>query len=247
VIIMADMTSGSRVRPLLFWVGVILAVQAVAALAFASRSPATDGVTTRPVTFDQLVLLQVDIRVGVIVLLSFFSLAFLTLSTTAMFPSDSRQLSQNPHPARWLIFSLTSSISVFLVAQLNGITDIGTLVLLYAATSAMTLFTVLQERESRAGSSNMLPMSFGTAIGIVPWGIIAFHEIVGGIVGGGPSLTVRLITLMMLAFAITFTLSQWGEQRRIAARRDSAGEQIFVVLSAVSTSIFAWAVLLTLA
>lgn len=240
---MADSHSLHRLRRLLFWAGAVLLAQAAAVTIFSSLFPSTRGRSDRPVTFAQFVLVEVNVRVGVVVLLALIGVAFLLLATNQLFARYARQLPKNRHHSRWLIFSLTSSITVFLVAQLNGITDVGTLVLMYAATSAMTLFSVLQERLPSSTPATMLPLSFGAALGIVPWGIIAFQEIAAGITGDGPTTAVRILTLVMLAFAFAFATSQWTEQRRASAGRgDAVGERIFIVLSTVSTSVFAWAV-----
>ena len=143
---------------------------------------------------------------------------------------------------RLIEYSFTSSIVVFLVAVLNGITEVGTLVLVYAATSAMTLFTMLQGRVRVESGHAMLPMCFGAAIGIVPWGVIAFYQIGSGIVGFGPSPIVRVVTLVMLAFAVAFFVTQWREARRSPAPGAGRGERMHVLLSAAALSVFGWLV-----
>lgn len=239
----------SRLRRLLTAAGVVLAAQAVAASLLLVRIGPGDAASLGFVTFERRDLLQVSIRAGVVVLLALLSASFLVLANRRMFVSYARGLAQNRHGARWIIFSLTSSITVFLVAQLNGITALGTLVLIYAATSTMTLFSVLQERMPvTAGPSapaSMLPLSFGAAIGIVPWGVIAFQEIATGIIGAGPNFVVRVITLLMLAAAFAFAVTQWREQRLASVGEAGfRGERTFIILSTVAVSIFAWPVLL---
>jgi hypothetical protein len=249
--IMADSTSFARLRFLLVFAGIALTLQVVALVILLALFPGTKPGALAPVTFDHNVLLAVNIRVGAVVVLTLLTSSFLLLSSQRILQVYSRALRENQHTARWIVFSLTSSITVFLVAQLNGITDIGTLVLIYAATSTMTLFSILQERmpsgPHEKGNPRMLPLSFGAAIGIVPWGIIAFTEIAASVAGEGPALSVRLVTLVMLAAAIAFALANWSEQRRVAQGVvDLRGERTFIVLSAVAASIFAWAVLVTL-
>ena len=179
-----------------------------------------------PVTFGRLELLRVDAAAGVIVLVVLAGLAMLVGSG----PS-----------ARWIEFSLTSSITVFLVAQLNGVSDIGALVLIYAATTGMVLFAVLQDRVLVSRGHPLLPLCFAAALGIVPWGVLAFNQIGAGLAGLGPSVIVRLVTLVMLASAATFFVSQWRGAHRL--RR---GERMHVLLSFTSASAFAWLVVLGL-
>ncbi len=138
---------------------------------------------------------------------------------------------------RLVEYSLSASIIVFLVAQLNGITDVGALVGIYALTSALVLFVMLQERITVTSGHPLLPLCFGAGVGIVPWGVIAFHQVGSGLVADGPSAIVRVITLVMLAFAFVMFLREW----RAARGRPTPG---YALLSAVSTSVFAWLVVL---
>jgi hypothetical protein len=102
---------------------------------------------------------------------------------------------------RWIVYSQVSAITVFLVAQLNGVTEVGALVALYALTVAGAVFLALRE-------STPLPSrrtyGFGSAVAIVPWGIIAFYQIAGLVVGPSVSVTVRIVTLGELACATAF-------------------------------------------
>ena len=123
---------------------------------------------------------------------------------------------------RWIEHSQVSAITVFLVAQLNGISELAALVPLYALSSAGTLFLVLHSR-----SGDRLTYVFGAAIGIVPWGVIAFYQI-----ALGPNLLVRVITLVMLAVAI----STWAAAYRTSTR-------MLALLPAVGASVLAWLVL----
>lgn len=241
---MAASNSFLPIRRVLVIAGIALAAQTIVFFAIMIQAGAAQPSALLSVTFEQYVLGRVDVRLGALTLLILLATSFLLLSSRAAFPAYVLRLEANHHGARWIIFSLTSSITVFLVAQLNGITAIGSLVLIYSATSAMTLFSVLQERATLSSGPRMLPLAFGAAIGIVPWGIIAFQEITAGIVGTGPDLAVRLLTLLMLAAACAAAYANWTEQRRAAGGAiDTRGERVIVVTLTVGTSGFAWAVL----
>ena len=170
------------------------------------------GVTGRglaePVTVAGSPLTTVNVALAVVVLVAFAAvMRFAVLA--------GRDL-------RWVEQSQVSAITIFLVAQLNGITEVAALVPLYALTAAGTLFLVLHSR-----SGDRLTYIFGAAVGIVPWGVIAFYQI-----ALGPSLLVRVITLAMLAVAI----STW-----VAAYRK--GTRMLALLPAVGASVLAWLVL----
>ncbi|GAB3137181.1 heliorhodopsin HeR [Marisediminicola antarctica] len=196
-------------------------------------------------TGERVELLPVDVGLAVVVLCVLVAAARLGAVIPAGFTRLSGRLRSNDHAARWTEFAFTSSITVFLVAQLNGISDIGALVAIYALTSGMTLFSVLQERTTVRSGHPLLPLAFGAAVGIVPWGVIAFHQVGAGVVGEGPSVIVRVITLAMLAAAFAFAVTQWRDSRSaLRGTHGVGGERMHVVLSVVQASLFAWLVVL---
>lgn len=103
-------------------------------------------------------------------------------------------------------------IVVFLVAQLNGVSDAGALVLTYAATAGAVLMRGLQERD-RGGRPAELPLWFAAMLGIVPWGVIALHQVgtlvSGGTVPGG----VQATTLVVLAATVAEFVVSWRGRR----------------------------------
>lgn len=129
----------------------------------------------------------------------------------------------------WIEWSQVSAVTVFLVAQLNGVQDIAALVALYALTAGATLFLVLQQ----SADTGRWPFSFGAAVAIVPWGVIAFYQIGVIVAGANPAPLIRVITIVMLAVAAVY----WA----VALRTRFSGRASAVV-SGVGTSLFAWLV-----
>ena len=237
---------GAGLRRLSGLVGTLLLVQAVVLGIVFATTPAR---VLLPVTLglpggrERLALFEVDVGAGVVVLAVLVGVSRLVVVVPTVFPQYFSGVVSHRQTARWIEFVFSSSITIFLVAQLNGISDIGTLVLSYAITSAITLFTVLQERSVRSASGRMLALWFGAAIGIVPWGVIAFHQVSALVVGQPPSVLTRVITLTMLAFAFVFFVSHWRDQRRSDSVRSAlAGERSHILLSLASTSVFVWLV-----
>ena len=235
--------------------GVALFAQAIALgiILMTSRAhltlPITVDLPTRPSgasqTSARILLSQLDPGVGVVVLCALVAVVRLIVVLPHSFSRYVNSVQSNRHATRWIEFAFSSSITIFLVAQLNGITDIGALVLSYAITSGMTLFSVLQERSDPPGTKQMLPLWFGAAVGIVPWGVVAFHQVGALIEGNPPTVIVRVITLMMLSFSFSFAIAHWREQRQVATRQSLAsGERTHILLSLASTSLFAWVVVL---
>lgn len=222
--------------------GIILAIILAGAARPPLRLPITLGL---PGGHDRIVLFRLDLGVaGVVLCLLVASFRLLTVLPWTFSRSFSA-VEHNRFALRWIEFAFSSSITVFLVAQLNGISDIGALVLSYAITSGMTLFIVLQQRSPRSMRGRMLPLWFAAAIGIVPWGVIAFHQIAALVLGQAPSVLARVITLTMLAFAFAFFFNHWREQRTVdSASPTASGERLHILLTVVSTSVFAWLVVL---
>ncbi|HOB57932.1 MAG TPA: hypothetical protein PKG61_09805 [Rhodoglobus sp.] len=141
-----------------------------------------------------------------------------------------------PSPViRWVEWSQVSGIVVFLVAQLNGVTDVAALVALYAITAGASLFLVLHER----AAESTWPFSFGAAVAIVPWGVIAFYQVGAIVAGGDPALLVRVLTIALLLLASAY----WYDARlaRVKGRLVIA-ERAHTILTTLTVSVLAWAV-----
>lgn len=120
-----------------------------------------------------------------------------------------RGLREGRHGLRWIEYSQTAGISLFLVAQLNGIVEAGALILIYAIAAGSVLLLALQDRSIEPGARGLLPFSFGAAIAIVPWGVIALYQVVGLIAGPQPGVLVQVGTIALLVIAISHWASVW--------------------------------------
>ncbi len=143
-----------------------------------------------------------------------------------------------PSPlVRWIEWSQISGISVFLLAQLNGITDVAALVALYALTAGATLFLVLHEGGQL--DHGRWPFSFGAAVAIVPWGVIAFYQIGGLITGSDPGIVVRVLTIVLLLI----TSAYWYDIRLARVReRPRIAEIAHLVFVAATVTLLAWTI-----
>ncbi|MCA0217980.1 MAG: hypothetical protein LCH43_11585 [Actinobacteria bacterium] len=141
-----------------------------------------------------------------------------------------------PSPViRWIEWSQVSGIVVFLVAQINGVTDVAALVALYAITAGSSLFLVLHER----AVESTWPFSFGAAVAIVPWGVIAFYQVGAIVVGGDPPLLVRVLTIALLLLASAY----WYDARLARVKgRPIIAERAHTILTTLTVSVLAWAV-----
>jgi hypothetical protein len=195
----------------------VLAVQAVVLGLLFATGPAV----LLPVTADfggGIALTTVNLGAAVVVILGFSALC---RGAAAIW---------SPPIIDWIEWSQVAGVTVFLIAQLNGVQDVAALVALYALTAGGTLFLVLQQQSTSGGR---WPYSFGAAVVIVPWGIIAFYQIGAIIAGESPTPLIRVITVAMLALAALY----WA-----VALRTGFSVRPRAVVSAVATSIFAWLV-----
>jgi hypothetical protein len=153
-------------------------------------------------------------------------------------------LGRHRNPARWVEYSLSSSLMIVLIAQLVGISDVAALLALFGVNASMILFGWLQERYEEPGSGGWLPFTFGCLAGIVPWLAIAVYVLSPGSSSSAtPPAFVYGILISLFAFFNVFALNQ-GLQYRARGRWASYlfGERIYILLSLTAKSALAWQV-----
>ena len=142
--------------------------------------------------------------------------------------------------ARWIEYSISSSLMIVLIAMITGIADIAALVALFGVNAAMILFGWLQERYEEPGSGRWWPFVFGCVAGIVPWVAIGIYLI-------GPTAEipgfVYAIFVSLFVFFNSFAINQLLQYRKVGPWRDYRfGEAVYVGLSLVAKSALAWQV-----
>lgn len=146
------------------------------------------------------------------------------------------------NPLRSAEFAVSSAIMVFVIAQLNGISNAATLVAIYTIQSAAVMLFWLHERFG-ATLRSAQPFVFACAVGIVPWGLIALHVFAPGATSGfDQPLWVRVLTVSMLVFYVAIAVIQWRGPRAESGARNHHNERWQIVLSLVMKSAFTWQV-----
>lgn len=126
-------------------------------------------------------------------------------------------------------WSQGAAILVFLVARLNGIAEVSSLVPMYAiAATAVVLVGI----DTGRATTWRRPGAWAAVVGIVPWGVIAFAQIGAGIAVGVPGLGVRIVTLLALAVAIYGWIITW--------RRPASIRTADVIAMTVGVSLVLW-------
>ena len=223
-------------------------VQAVAVLVLATdfALPVTAAYLEGPPgTAPQDPVTLFDIRTGVAVA------AFLGLSAvahavvaTVWWPRYLADLGRGRNPARWVEYSISSSLMIVLIAQLVGIADVAALIALFGVNASMILFGWLQERYESPGSGGWLPFFFGCIAGIVPWAAITVYLLSPGSSSSAtPPGFVYGIFVSLFVFFNIFALNQWLQYRRLGRWRDYIfGERVYILLSLTAKSALAWQV-----
>ncbi|NNF62881.1 MAG: heliorhodopsin HeR [Acidimicrobiia bacterium] len=144
--------------------------------------------------------------------------------------------------ARWLEYSISSSIMIVLIAMLTGIGDVAALVALFGVNSSMILFGWLMEKYEEPGNPSWLGYWFGVIAGAVPWIAIGIY-LLSPTVDSSPPAFVYGIFISLFIFFNTFAINMVLQYKRIGPWRDYiTGESVYVALSLVAKSALAWQV-----
>ena len=186
---------------------------------------------------------SIDIGLWVFVFLAISSLAHFVIASPWYFPRYSADIRRGKNSARWVEYSVSSSIMVVLIASLTGIVDVAAIIAIVGANVAMIMFGEMQERYERPGGS-LLPFWLGTIVGLAPWVAISFYLF--GVGADGYDLSqvpsfVWVVFFSLFAFFFSFGLNQWLQFKRIGKWANYFhGETTYIVLSLVAKSLLCW-------
>ena len=241
-----DASQASSLRRANAGAGALHALQAAAVLLLATdfALPVTASYMAGPPgtpPLDPVVLFDIPTGLAVAGFLALSALAHL-LVCTLWWQRYVADLGRQRNPARWVEYSLSSSLMIVLIAQLVGISDVAALVALFGVNAAMILFGWLQERYERPGSGGWLPFDFGCVAGVVPWLAITIDLLSPGSTSSAtPPGFVYGIFVSLFVFFNIFALNQWLQYRARGRWQDYLfGEKVYIVLSLTAKSALAW-------
>ena len=244
----ADVSRARSLRPANAGAAVLHAAQAVAVLVLATdfALPVTASYMGGPpgtTPLDPVVLFDIPTGAAVAGFLALSALAHL-LVCTAWWGRYVADLGRQRNPARWVEYSLSSSLMIVLIAQLVGISDVAALLALFGVNAAMILFGWLQEHYEQPGSGGWLPFVFGCLAGVVPWVAITVYLLSpGSTSSASPPGFVYGIFVSLFVFFNAFALNQWLQYRARGRWQDYLfGEKAYIVLSLTAKSALAWQV-----
>ena len=195
-----------------------------------------------PIPFERVDLFDINLGAGIVAFLGLSAFFHFLISTPWFFPRYSEGLRQNRNNFRWVEYSLSSSIMIWLICQLNGITDIAALASIFAVNASMIMFGALQEKYERPGNKKFLPFVFGSMTGIVPWLIIAMYVIQPGSTNDAevPGFVLGIVFSIFILFN-TFAINQALQYHQVGKWANYLrGERMYITLSLVAKTLLAW-------
>jgi hypothetical protein len=164
------------------------------------------------------------------------------LASPGIFDWYRRNLERGRNYARWIEYSVSSSLMVVLIAMLTGIADVAALVAIFGVNAAMILFGLLMEHYEHPGRPNWMPYWFGVFAGAVPWIVIGLYLWSPTTVAEPPAF-VYVIFISLFVFFNSFAVNMVLQYRRVGPWRDYLfGESAYVLLSLLAKSALAWQV-----
>ena len=211
---------------------------------FAVTADYLSGPPGVPLPPERVTLFDVNVGIGVVSFLALSAFFHFLISSPKFFPRYKAGLQENRNYFRWVEYSLSSSIMIWLIAQITGITDIAALFSIFAANAAMIMFGALQEKYETPGNGRFLPFIFGSMVGVVPWVVILIYFIAPGSTSEAePPAFVYGIIISLFLFFNTFAVNQVLQYRQIGGWRDYLrGERAYITLSLVAKTALAWQV-----
>ena len=241
-----DTTRYRRLRWYNLIMGLIHAAQGVAILllsnSFALPVTATfmEGPPGTALTLTELFTVAVGPAVAAFVFLS--AAAHWILVLPGVFGWYRRNLERNRNYARWMEYSVSSSLMVVLIAMLTGIADIAALIAIFGVNASMILFGWLMEKYEEPGRPNWLSYWFGVLTGAVPWIVIGIY-LWSPTTAAEPPAFVYAIFVSLFIFFNSFAINMVLQYRQIGPWRNYLfGESVYILLSLVAKSALAWQV-----
>jgi hypothetical protein len=188
-------------------------------------------------------LFEVRIAWGVALFFFLSAVAHLLIVSPGIYRWYRSNLERQRNYARWIEYSLSSSVMIVLIAMLVGIADLAALLALAGVNASMILFGLLQEKyETPGASAGWLPFWFGVIAGAIPWIAIAVYLFGPGFDPGAPGFVYGIFFSLFVFFNL-FAVVMVLQYRQVGRWVDYAfGESTYVLLSLVAKSALAWQV-----
>jgi hypothetical protein len=193
-----------------------------------------------PPALDQWFEVRIGWGVAAFVFLS--AAAHWIIAAPGVFGWYRANLLRNRNYARWIEYSLSSSLMVVLIAMLTGISDVAALLAIFGVNASMILFGWLQEKYEEPGGRGWLPYWFGVITGAVPWIVIGIY-LWSPTSSNSPPAFVYVIFVTLFLFFNSFAVNMVLQYRKVGRWSDYLfGESAYILLSLTAKSALAWQV-----
>ena len=239
-----------RLRRLRLWnlvVGLILAAQAVviAVLANNFRLPVVATYMNGPPGTEATLtkLGSLPLAWGVFAFMAISAAALLIIASPGVFDWYKRNLLKNRNYARWMEYSISSSLMIVLITMICGVTDIAAMIAIFGVNACMILFGLLTEKYENPGKPSWLSFWFGSFAGIIPWFAVVIYIWSPGLSGARPPAFVYGIIASYFVFFNCFAVNMVLQYKQVGRWRDYIfGEKAYILLSLTSKALLAWLV-----
>ncbi len=186
----------------------------------------------------------VDLQIGVFVAIFLFlsAIAHLLLSAPKVYEWYTNNLEKGINPARWIEYSLSSSLMIVLIAMLVGVYDLTSLILLFSINTMMIFCGwIMEVHNQTTKKTNWISYIFGCFAGIVPWIVVALYLFGSGEGEFRAPDFVYWIFFSIFVFFNTFTINMFLQYKKIGKWKDYVyGEKVYILLSLLAKSALAW-------
>jgi hypothetical protein len=190
-------------------------------------------------TFEGIALFDFPIALGVAAFSLLSALAHFWIVGPG-FNNYTTDLSNKRNIARWIEYSISSTLMIILISLINAVWDVIALIAIAGANVSMILFGWLQEKYEEPGEGSLLPFWFGCIAGIVPWIAMFWLLFSPGSTNEPPGFVYGVVISLFVLFN-SFAIVQWLQYKQIGRFKDYlVGERLYITLSFVAKSLLAW-------
>ncbi len=189
---------------------------------------------------EQVAELKIGLFVAIFLFLS--ALAHLILVMPRVYEWYIKNIKKGINYARWIEYSVSSSLMIVLIAMLVGVYDLSALILLFSI-NAMMIFCgwIMEVHNQTTKKTNWISYIFGCFAGIVPWVVVALYLFGSGEGEFRAPDFVYWIFFSIFLFFNSFSLNMFLQYKKIGKWKDyTFGEKMYILLSLLAKSALAW-------
>ncbi len=189
---------------------------------------------------EQITELKFGIFVAIFLFLS--AVAHLLLTLPNIYKWYEKNIKKGLNPARWIEYSVSSSLMIVLISMLVGVYDLSALILIFSI-NAMMIFSgwIMEVHNQTTKKTNWISYIFGCFAGIIPWVVVALYLFGSGEGEYRAPDFVYWIFFSIFLFFNSFSLNMFLQYKKIGKWKDyTYGEKMYILLSLLAKSALAW-------